>query len=68
MRTSSNDTKKILFDFVKKNYSEYNLIYLLLIGCDGEFNFSKMFSNEQIYDILDRYKSELDKNYKNLDN
>ena len=67
VRTSSNDTKKILFDFVKKNYSEYNLIYLLLIGCDGEFNFSKMFSNEQIYDILDRYKSELDKNYKNLD-
>ena len=67
VRTSSNETKKILYDFIKKNYSEYNLIYLLLLGCDGEFNFSKMFSNEQIYDILDRYKTELDKNYKNLD-
>lgn len=68
VRTSNSDTKKILYDFIKKNYSEYNLIYLLLLGCDCEFNFAKLFSNEQLYDILDRYKSELDKHYKNLDN
>ena len=57
------EVKKIMYDFIKKNVTDYTLIYLLLINCNKDFNYSKVFSSEQVYDILDKYKTELEKKY-----
>lgn len=57
------EVKKIMYDFLKKNVTDYTLIYLLLINCNKDFNYSKVFSSEQVYDILDKYKTELEKKY-----
>lgn len=59
----SPEAKKIVYDFIKKNVIDYTLIYLLLINCYKDFNYSKVFSSDQVYDILDKYKNELEKKY-----
>ena len=62
------NTKKIFYDFILKNLNETNLIYLLTISCSNENNFSKSLNTDMIRDILDKFKTELNKNFNQLNN
>ena len=58
--------KKIFYDFILKNINEINLIYLLTLSCSKENNFSKTLNTDMIRDILDKYKTELNKKFNQL--
>ena len=58
--------KKIFYDFILKNINEINLIYLLTLSCSKENNFSKTLNTDMIRDILDKYKTELNKIFNQL--
>jgi hypothetical protein len=58
--------KKIFSDFILKNINEINLIYLLTISCSKEYNFSQTLNTDIIRDILDKYKTELNKKFNQL--
>ncbi len=57
---------KNFYDFILKNINEINLIYLLTLSCSKEHNFSKTLNTDMIRDILDKYKTELNKKFNQL--
>jgi hypothetical protein len=59
--------QKAFYDFIKRNISEYALVYLLIISYDSEFNLTKVLSPEQIQELLELCKNEFDKVFKYLD-
>lgn len=65
--SNSVDVQKAFYDFIKRNISEYALVYLLIISYDNEFNLTKVLSPEQIQELLELCKNEFDKVFKYLD-
>ena len=65
--SNSVDVQKAFYDFIKRNISEYALVYLLIISYDSEFNLTKVLSPEQIQELLELCKNEFDKVFKYLD-
>lgn len=65
--SNSIDVQKAFYDFIKRNISEYALVYLLIISYDSEFNLTKVLSPEQIQELLELCKNEFDKVFKYLD-
>ena len=65
--SNSSEVQKAFYDFIKRNISEYALIYLLVVSYESEFNLTKAFSPEQIQDLLDQCKNEFDKVFKYLE-
>ncbi|MCQ2820383.1 MAG: hypothetical protein MJ252_24220 [archaeon] len=67
---SPKETKTVLFDFIKKNYSELNLIYLFTLAFNNEGNDTYLwnyFSIDELTELLDKFKKEMDKKIKALD-
>ena len=58
------ENKKSLFDFIKKNINNTNLIYSLLIHCDNiSIKYSKIFNNDEIKFIYEKISEMLNKTY-----
>ena len=65
--SNSVDVQKAFYDFIKRNISEYALVYLLVISYESEFNLTKVLSPEQIQELLEQCKNEFDKVFKYLE-
>lgn len=52
---------KTLYDFLKQNYNEYDLVHSFCLLTGDEINFSNVFTNDMLFDLLDKYKGEFDK-------
>lgn len=64
----SDEYKKNFVDFIKKNYEDANLVYLLFLPCKNKIDYSKILKAEDIKYILGKYKSILSKNNEELSN
>ena len=61
--------KKPLFDFIKSNINNTNLIYSLFIPCDNNsINYSKIFNNDEIKFIYEKISEMLNTTYTNITN
>ena len=58
---SSEETRKYFYDLIMKNNEDLMLIYLICSASSNEFNFSKFFSNEQLFSITEKFTKELEK-------
>ena len=61
--------KKFFFEFIKRNISDVNLIYLFFIPCrNSAITYSKIFSNDEIKFIYEKISEMLNKTYSDLVN
>lgn len=65
-QNSNQKVKKIFGEFILKNISETNFIYLLTLSCSSDNNFSSSLNTDMIRDILDKFKTELNKKFNQL--
>jgi hypothetical protein len=68
LNNTNNDTRKCFYDFIKLNSEDYIFSYILCDSTCDELNFSKMYPNEKISELIEKYSKELEKQLKVAEN
>jgi hypothetical protein len=64
---TTSEVRKCFYDLLKTNSQDPILPYILCNGTSEDLNFSKMFSNEMISDLLEKFSKEFEKHLKLLE-